>query len=117
MCIIHNKYYRNHKELKCDALSEKILPHCLRATDTTKQKWFLTVNFPLLSTAKPNLTNKFQCTTMKKKVACPTQILEHIFSCSSFINKNEKSFDPTVMYYRIFGCNDLEVFKSGKKSK
>ena len=79
--IIHNKYYRNNKELKCDALSEKILPHCLRATDTTKQKWFLTVNFPLLSTAKPKLTNNFQRTTTKK-VPSPTQILEHICSCS-----------------------------------
>ena len=79
--IIHNKYYRNNKELKCDALSEKILPHCLRATDTTKQKWFLTVNFPLLSTAKPKLTNNFQRTTTKK-VPSPTQILERICSCS-----------------------------------
>ena len=78
--IIHNKYYRNNKELKCDAFSEKILPHCLRATDTAKQKWFLTVNFPLLSTAKPKLTNNFQRKTTKK-VPSPTQILEHC-SCS-----------------------------------
>ena len=114
MCIIHNKYYRNHKELKCDALSEKILPHCLRATDTTKQKWFLTVNFPLLSTAKPKLTNNFQCTTMKKKLLAQLKYW-NIFVHAVFLSTRSKSLSIPQLCTTEY--SDVTILKSSSQEK
>ena len=91
---------------------KRLKPIVLCATDTAKQKWFLTVNFPLLSTAKPKLTNNFQRTTTKK-VPSPTQILVHICSCSfqfffllflfSFLGNN-----------LLFNCNKTQIQSSLK---
>ena len=112
--IIHNKYYRNHKELKCDSLSEKILPHCLRATDTTKQKWFLTVNFPLLSTAKPKLTNNFQCTTMKKKLLAQLKYW-NIFFHAVLLSTRSKSLSIPQLCTTEY--SDVTILKSSSQEK